>query len=475
MADEQIIYLSPEEELSNVRERLEKTQAQHIILVIPPQTQLRSHVGWRLVHAHARELGKDVLVISSDRQTRAVVKAAGFRVADSQESPPPGETRPGSRPSRTRAGRKTETRLRSAPDRNTPDDRSSRTDIRSGQREQPAPRDKEPVSSSSFEREREILTRSTNPPEHNHGELETLYQIAQILNSTLEFDELLRLVMDQAIKFTDSERGFIVLVDPKTGRLEFTIARDKQARTIGEGAFEYNISRSSVDNVVKTSKPMLSDNSDDPTKSMMAYDIRSIMCAPLIVRGNCIGAVYVDSRIKANLFNVKDLDLLLGFCDQAAIAIDNAQLFTDLTKTTRAERVSRLKLFAVARAELEENDRALIGKVYSVQTGISQNKLEKFEGEPFDLPVSDIRELLSFDILLHASKNIELLTKWQKHLHYNPLDLEPQLVEFTFRVVAPGPSSLDINFYHERRWLRTIHFAFDAVEQSELSGVLTEE
>jgi uncharacterized protein YjbI with pentapeptide repeats len=88
MTDEQIIYLSPEEELTNVRERLERAQAQRIILVIPLQTQLRSHVAWRLLSSRTRELSKDVLVISSDRQIRSVAKAAGFRVADSQESTP---------------------------------------------------------------------------------------------------------------------------------------------------------------------------------------------------------------------------------------------------------------------------------------------------------------------------------------------------------------------------------------------------
>ncbi len=166
----------------------------------------------------------------------------------------------------------------------------------------------------------------------SNSELETLYEIAQTLNSTLQFDEVLRLVMDRVIEVVGAERGFIVLVNPQTAQLEFTIARDKQARTIGEGAFEYNISRSTVNNVVKTRKPMLSDNGHDPTKSMMAYDIRSIMCAPLIVRGNCIGAVYVDSRVKANLFNEKDRDLLLGFCNQAAIAIDNARLFSKVNE-----------------------------------------------------------------------------------------------------------------------------------------------
>lgn len=98
MADEQIIYVSPEEELTNIRERLERVQARRITLVIPPQTHLRSHVGWRVLHARTRELGKEVLVISSDRQIRAVAKAVGFRVAESQESPTPNKSRPGSRP-----------------------------------------------------------------------------------------------------------------------------------------------------------------------------------------------------------------------------------------------------------------------------------------------------------------------------------------------------------------------------------------
>jgi len=187
-------------------------------------------------------------------------------------------------------------------------------------------------AASSLERERNVLASSIISLERKHSELETLYEIAQTLNSTLQFDEVLRLVMDRVIEVVGAERGFIVLVNPQTTQLEFTIARDKQARTIGEGAFEYNISRSTVDYVVKTRKPKLSENSHDPTKSMMAYDIRSIMCAPLIVRGNCIGAVYVDSRVKANLFTEKDRDLLLGFCNQAAIAIDNARLFSKVNE-----------------------------------------------------------------------------------------------------------------------------------------------
>src|SRR5437899_7012733 len=115
MADEQIIYLSPEEELTNVRERLEHITARRIILVVPAQTQLRSHVSWRLLHARARELNKDILIISSDRQIRSVVKAAGFRVADSLESPASSGPRPTSRPVRPSQGGRTSSRERTPP------------------------------------------------------------------------------------------------------------------------------------------------------------------------------------------------------------------------------------------------------------------------------------------------------------------------------------------------------------------------
>src|SRR5207245_540333 len=67
----------------------------------------------------------------------------------------------------------------------------------------------------------------------------------------------------------------------------------------------------------------------------MGSGTRSIMCAPLGVRDHCIGAVSVYSCINANLFGPNPRELLLAFCHQAAIAIDNARLFADLTRTIR--------------------------------------------------------------------------------------------------------------------------------------------
>ncbi len=149
MAKEQIIYVGPEEELTNVRERLEHIQASPIMLVIPPQTQLRSHVGWRLLRSRVRELGQDVLVISSDRQIRAVAKAAGFRVADSLESPPSDKTRPNNRPVRSEMGAKTAQGSSRQVGSGRPDSRSLRSGQQPNRRNLPGNgRQQETVSSS---------------------------------------------------------------------------------------------------------------------------------------------------------------------------------------------------------------------------------------------------------------------------------------------------------------------------------------
>ncbi|MEO8972108.1 MAG: baseplate J/gp47 family protein [Ktedonobacteraceae bacterium] len=131
MADEQIIYLSPEEELTNVRERLEQVPSKRIILVIPQQTQLRSLVGWRLLHSRARELNKEILIISADRQIRSVVKAAGFRVADSLASTPsPGKSRAEGRPGRSSTGNKPTPHLRGTTNKGPANQQTATPDFR---------------------------------------------------------------------------------------------------------------------------------------------------------------------------------------------------------------------------------------------------------------------------------------------------------------------------------------------------------
>ncbi len=192
------------------------------------------------------------------------------------------------------------------------------------------------------------------------NELGTLYAIARMLNSTLDLDQVLRMVMDRVIDFVEADRGFLMLVNQETNELEFKIAHDNTARTIDKREFEGNkrgISLSTVNQVVSSRKPITDADLLDPTKSMLDYDIRSVMCAPLLVRDDCIGAVYVDRRAITNQFRPKHRDLLLAFCHQAAIAIDNARLFARVNE----EKQYRDNIFAsIANGVITTNSSGII-------------------------------------------------------------------------------------------------------------------
>ena len=67
--------------------------------------------------------------------------------------------------------------------------------------------------------------------------------------------------------------------------------------------------------------------------SIAAYQLRSIICAPLKIKNQLIGVIYVDNRARSAIFRESDLELLSAFANQAAVAIDNADLFDNLQKS----------------------------------------------------------------------------------------------------------------------------------------------
>ncbi len=170
--------------------------------------------------------------------------------------------------------------------------------------------------------------------------LTTLYQIAQTINSSLDLDEVLALVMDKVIEMTGAERGFLMLVD-EAGRLDFKAARHMARADIEEPAFQ--VSRGIVEQVARTGQPLLATDAqfDDRLSSrasILFLGVHSILCVPLQVKDHVIGLVYVDSRLHANSFNNDDLQTLTTFANQAAIAIDNARKYTELQELYRTVR-----------------------------------------------------------------------------------------------------------------------------------------
>ncbi len=174
--------------------------------------------------------------------------------------------------------------------------------------------------------------------------LAALYQVSQAIGMSLNLDETLRIAMDSAIRLTRAERGFLMLFD-ETGALGFRLARDAHGEIIEEGQFE--VSRTVVHEVARSGTAVVTtDARQDPRfskhDSVVQFSLRSILAVPLKVRGQIIGVLYVDNKARNALFGRGDLDLLNAFAGQAAVAIENARLYTH-TDQALAARVAELQ------------------------------------------------------------------------------------------------------------------------------------
>jgi PAS domain S-box-containing protein len=162
-----------------------------------------------------------------------------------------------------------------------------------------------------------------------------LTEIGQVVNSTLELDEVLRIVMDNIVGLSRAERGFLMLKD-ESGKFTAHVARNWEKESIN--STEAAISRTVIQKVVETGEAILTTNAqEDPRlsaqESVIAFNLRSILCVPLKVKNELIGVIYADNRIRSGIFTETERDLLSAFANQAAVAIDNARLFSSLKKT----------------------------------------------------------------------------------------------------------------------------------------------
>jgi len=162
-----------------------------------------------------------------------------------------------------------------------------------------------------------------------------LTEIGQVINSSLELDEVLRIVMDNIVKLTEAERGFLMLRDD-SGQMSTRVARNWEQESLNES--EYAVSRTVIQRVIETGESILTTNAqEDPRfggqESIIAFNLRSILCVPLKVKNDLIGVIYADNRIRSGIFTESERDLLGAFSNQAAIAIDNARLFESLRRT----------------------------------------------------------------------------------------------------------------------------------------------
>ena len=155
--------------------------------------------------------------------------------------------------------------------------------------------------------------------------LQVILKILRKINSSLVLEEVLELVLKNAISLTSCERGFIVLKNEK-GELENVLCLDSGGNRLSKDLF--NISKSVVNDVFVTGQARFIESAlNNPTKtseSIVNLELQTIMCAALLTEGENIGVIYVDSKSLNKIDSKGITETFEILASQAGIAINNA-------------------------------------------------------------------------------------------------------------------------------------------------------
>ncbi|MCB9566257.1 MAG: sigma 54-interacting transcriptional regulator [Myxococcales bacterium] len=158
-----------------------------------------------------------------------------------------------------------------------------------------------------------------------------------------DLDDLLNELIDQVVALSRARKGFLVLADGDKYTIRVARHLDRQPVDDPSQLLSDNIIRE----VISTRQPAiisdaLSDKRFNNSLSVIALKLSSVMCVPLIVRGELLGLIYVGNDNAIALFNKADLETLKVFAAQAALFIKSAKVLSEV-RTESAGLAERLE------------------------------------------------------------------------------------------------------------------------------------
>jgi len=165
-------------------------------------------------------------------------------------------------------------------------------------------------------------------------EARMLYEVARSITSSLRLRQVLDLIANSAQQVMGARACGIRLLDAATGELRPVVMRGLSEEYLSKGS----VSRESspLDRRVLAGEPVqVRDVRHDPNfqypEAADAEGLRSVLSVPLRSKDEPLGVIRVYARGKRH-FRGREVDLLMAFAHQAAVAIENAELYEDIRR-----------------------------------------------------------------------------------------------------------------------------------------------
>jgi predicted ATPase/signal transduction histidine kinase len=158
-----------------------------------------------------------------------------------------------------------------------------------------------------------------------------LLKVSQTLSSTIELDELLRILTQTMLENSGANKCALML--PQEGEWQVRVMADLEQITLQTVPLENNANLpiKMIQYVKNTLTAIAIDNLeiDLPVigNYLSQHQPKSVLCLPILDRGNLVGILYLENRVTSGVFTGDRILILNFLCTQAAISLENARLY----------------------------------------------------------------------------------------------------------------------------------------------------
>ncbi len=280
-------------------------------------------------------------------------------------------------------------------------------------------------------------------------------EIGSIVNSTLNLAEVLGLVMRYVNRVTNSMASSLMLLDERTGELVLSVPTGPKAAKLTD--MRIPASEGIAGWVVEHGQPVLVPDVKKDERfykevdKVSRFKTKSIVCVPLKAKTKLIGVLELMNKVDGTAFTEEDVVLMSIFAYQAAMAIENARLYSELKerlegeiqlqkKLSESDKFRALGLMASGVAHdfnnllmgIQGNTSLMLLDIdsshphherlknieQSVQTGaeLTRQLLGFTRGGKYEIKPTDLMELMEKTSRMFAptKKEIRIFTKYQK-------------------------------------------------------------
>jgi len=177
--------------------------------------------------------------------------------------------------------------------------------------------------------------------------LQKILALNSILNSTLELDPLLAIIMKTSAEVMKAEVASLLLIDSATKELVFRVALGGKGSALEE-KFRVKMGEGIAGSVAKTGKPLVVNDVRNDPRFAKRFDrstgfiTKAILCVPLKAKNKIIGVLQAINPVGRKGFCSSDLDLFETFAHQAAVAIENAKLHAEMVRQETAKQTLKI-------------------------------------------------------------------------------------------------------------------------------------